>query len=144
MDSQEEADDDHPSAQDIKERQPNESMLATVRRIQSLAGDNCDGSDAFIAYKRTGSVAKAVALLRDPVNVKRRHASNLRTFAVMRAHFEEEYLSLQGELDEMINAKDCGENVPDRELDRVRGRLDLLREFLVTYSAYDLKLIDDK
>lgn len=106
----------------MAERQPNESVLDVVQRIQTIVGDDCEGSDAFIAYKRTGSVVEAVAFLRDPVNVESRRASKLEIAGVQQALLETEYQTLQDELAAMIEAKECGEHVPDWEFQKISDR----------------------
>lgn len=128
---------DYLSPRDMEERKQKESILDVVRRIQGIVGDDCEESDAFIAYKRIGSVAAAVAFLRDPVNVEYRRVRNLEYAAIMRTVLEEEFQSLQDELDTMIEHKDCGENVPDREFQRVSDRHERLGKFLA-----GLKLLD--
>ncbi|WP_438275451.1 hypothetical protein [Nitrobacter sp.] len=133
----EDHDEKSPPTQHMAEQQPNEGLVDVVRRIKNIVGDDCEESDAFSAYKRIGSVVQAVAFLRDPVNVEYRRVRNLEYAAIMRTVLEEEFQSLQDELDTMIEDKDCGENVPDREFQRVRDRHDRLGKFLA-----GLKLLD--
>lgn len=116
--------------QDVAERQPNESVLDVVRRIQNIVGGDCWGNDAFIAYKRAGSVAEAMAFLRDPVNVENRRASKLQIAGEQQALLEKEYQSLQDELTAMLEAKECGEYVPDREFQKISDRHAAVGELL--------------
>lgn len=118
------------AAQDLVERQPNESMLAVVQRIQKIVGGDCWGSDAFVAYGRTGPVEAAVAYLRDPVNVENRRAIKLRIAGVQQAMMESEYRFLQDELAAMIEAKECGEHVPDSEFQKISDRHARVGEWL--------------